>query len=165
MKWSLITVIKTSLVQRYYAPTFPVYQDYLTSKHSQLTYCRSNASQPGRATPVLELTLVEYTFGHKTTNQLSEKEKFNLGGYWAPCSCQWPLSAMFYPLAQSSTYVTASSCGWLGGDCREFLERDVLRETRTRRLWRTRHPLWRVRHRLYWSILRNSFVVTDQLHR
>ena len=93
MKWSPITVIRTSLVQRYYATTFPVYQDYLTSKHSQLTYCRSNASQSDRPTPVLELTLVEYTFGYKTTNKLSEKERFNLGGYWAPYSCQWPVAS------------------------------------------------------------------------
>jgi len=41
--------------------------------------------------------------------------------------------------------------------CREFFERDVLRKTRTRPLWRTQHPLWRVRPRLYWSILRISF--------
>jgi len=71
-------VIRTSLDKRDYAPTFPVYQDYLTSKHSQLTYCRSNASQPDHATPVLELTLVVNTFGYKTSNQLSEKETFNL---------------------------------------------------------------------------------------
>ena len=42
-----------------------------------------------------------------------------------------------------------------GEDCREFFERDVLRKTRMRRLWRTRNPLWRVR--LYWSILRILF--------
>jgi len=57
-------VIRTSLDQSYYVPTFPVYQDYLTSKHFQITYCTSNASQPDCATPVLELNLVEYTFGY-----------------------------------------------------------------------------------------------------
>ena len=90
-------MIRTSLDQRYYAPTFPVYQDYLTIKHSQLTYCRSNASQPDRATPVLELTLVEYTFGDKTTNQLSEKEKFNLGATGPPTVASGPFQRCFTP--------------------------------------------------------------------
>jgi len=39
----------------------------------QLTYCRNNASQPDRATPVLELTLVEYTFGIKTYKSIIRK--------------------------------------------------------------------------------------------
>ena len=57
-----------------YAPTFPVYHVYLTSKHSQLAV----------EAVVLNLIaqhvcLAEYTFGYKTSNQLSEKEKFNLG--------------------------------------------------------------------------------------
>jgi len=50
-----------------------------------------------------------------------------------------------FPPAQTSTYVTASICGWQAGESvAKFFERDVLRKTRTRRLWRTRHPLWRV---------------------
>ena len=166
MKWSPITVIRTSLDKRDYAPTFPVYQDYLTSKHSQLTYCRSNASQPDHATPVLELTLVEYAFGYKTSNQLPEKQKFNLGGYWAPYSCQWPLLAMFRPLDQSSSYVTASSYGWLGGETVANFSSGTFYAKHERGVCDGRDTLCQVCDtRLYWSILRISFVVTGQLHR
>jgi len=75
--WSPTTLIRASLDQRCinrdHASMFPVDQDYLTSKHSQLTYCRSNAFQPDRATPVLELTLVEYAFGIKTCKSIIRK--------------------------------------------------------------------------------------------
>ena len=82
--WSPTTLIRASLDQRCinrdYVPTFPVYQDYLTSKHSQLTYCRSNASQPDRTTPVLELTLVEYAFGIKTCKSIIRKGTIQFEG-------------------------------------------------------------------------------------
>jgi len=76
--WSPTTVIRTSLDQRDYAPTFPVYHDYLTTKQSQLTYRRSNGSQPDCATPVLELNLFEYTFGMNPCRWIIKKKQLNL---------------------------------------------------------------------------------------
>jgi len=77
--WCPTTVIRTNLDQRDYAPTFPVCHGYLTNKQSQLTYCRSNASQPDWATPVLKLNLVDYTFGIRTCRWIIKKSNWIWG--------------------------------------------------------------------------------------
>ena len=129
-------------------------------------HCRSNASQPDRATPVLELTLVEYTFGHKTTNQLSEKGKIQFGELLGPLQL---------PVASFSDVLPPGSIVYL----RHCLQLWV---TRGKTVANFSSGTFCVKHergvcdgrdalcdvcdtRLYWSILRISFVVTDQLHR
>jgi len=67
-----------------YAPTFPVYQDYLTSKHSQLTV----------EVVVLNLIaqhlfLVEYTFGYKNIEPIIRKGKIQFEGSNCFFSTSW----------------------------------------------------------------------------